>query len=115
MSERADVDYLADILEAIQRCLSYTSGLDWNSYVIDYKTQDAVVRNLEIIGEAAKALSSQLRSDHPEVPWRDVIGARDRLIHHYFGINNEIVWEIIQIDLPALLPQVQQILDALGS
>jgi uncharacterized protein with HEPN domain len=113
MSERSDIDYLFDILESIQRCLSYTTGLDWDSFVIDFRTQDAVVRNLEIIGEAVKALSSQLRDTYPEIPWKDVDGARDRLIHHYFGINNEIIWEIVQVDLPELLPQIQKILRAL--
>ena len=113
-SRRRDRDDVADIQEAIQRILAYTQGMTWDVFLHDDRTQDAVVRNIEVIGEAAKNLSDTLRRRYPHLPWKDMAGARDRLIHHYFGINNEIVWQIVQEDLPALLPQIQGILDELG-
>lgn len=113
-SRRRDRDYIADIQEAIQRIQAYTQGMSWDTFLHDDRTQDAVVRNIEVIGEAAKNLSGTLRKRYPHLPWKDMAGARDRLIHHYFGINNEIVWQIVQQDLPALLPKIQGILDELS-
>jgi uncharacterized protein with HEPN domain len=82
----------------------------WEDFLQDYKTQDAVVRNIEIIGEATKKLSEELIGKHPHIPWKDMAGARDRLIHHYFGVNREIVWQIVQEDLPKLQPQIDAVL-----
>lgn len=113
-SKRRDRDYIADIQEAIQRILAYTQDMSWDTFLHDDRTQDAVVRNIEVIGEATKNLSGTLRKRYPHLPWKDMAGARDRLIHHYFGINNEIVWQIVQQDLPALLPKIQGILDELS-
>lgn len=113
-SRRRDRDYIADIQEAIQRILAYTQDMSWDTFLHDDRTQDAVVRNIEVIGEATKNLSGTLRKRYPHLPWKDMAGARDRLIHHYFGINNEIVWQIVQQDLPALLPKIQGILDELS-
>ena len=94
MSERVDRDYLTDIHEAIMRITKYTTGMTYQEFIVDTKTQDAVVRNLEIIGEAAKNLSNALRKYYPEVPWKSMTGTRDRLIHNYFGVNLDIVWQI---------------------
>lgn len=77
----------------------------------DIKTQDAVVRNLEIIGEAAKNISDDFRGKYPQIPWRELAGARDRLIHHYFGVNYDIVWVIAKKELPEIIIQLEQILD----
>ena len=107
---RRDLDFLRDIQEAIDRALAYTNGLDWDEYLQDHKTQDAVARNLEVLGEAAKNLSEDLRNRYPSVPWRVVAGTRDRLIHHYFGINQEIVWQIVRQDLPELQRQIMQVI-----
>ncbi len=74
------------------------------------KTQDAVVRNLQVIGEATKKLSAYLRNSHKEIPWKKLAGVRDKMVHFYFGIIYEIVWEIATIQLPALLPQLNDIL-----
>ncbi len=111
---RRDLDYLRDIDEAIGRILEYTSGLTWVKYLSDIKTQDAVVHNLEIIGEATKSLSEDIRSQHPEVPWRDMMGTRDRWTHHYFGINQEIVWQIVEHDLLRLQNQIDKIISDLS-
>ena len=107
---RRDRDFLLDIEDAINRILEYTSGMNWNEYLRDYKTQDAVVRNLEVIGEATKNISDEFRNQHPGIPWQDMAGTGDRLTHHYFGINQEIVWQIVEYDLPGLREQIQQVL-----
>lgn len=107
---RRDTDYLHDIEEAIQRILDYTAGLTWQEFINDKKTQDAVVRNLEVIGEATKNLSEAIRAKYPKVKWQDMAGTRDRLTQHYFGVNQEIVWQIIEQDLPELIVQIKQII-----
>lgn len=107
---RRDPDYLEDILEAVQRILTYSQDLHHEDFLKDQKTQDAVIRNLEVIGEATKNISANLKQQYPQLPWREMAAVRDRLIHHYFGVNIEIVWEIVQQDLPQILPQLVQLL-----
>ncbi len=107
MSKRTDQEFLGDIREALQRSMLYVAGMAYETFVVDTKTQDAVIRNLEILGEATKNLSEELRAKYPSVPWRNMAGARDRLIHHYFGINLDIVWQIVTIELPQVASQLQ--------
>ena len=107
---RRDLDFLRDILDAVEHILDYTVGLTWDGFLHDRKTQDAVVRNLEVLGEATKNLSDGFRARYPDVPWRELSGTRDNLIHHYFGINQEVVWQIVQQDLPELGSQIAQII-----
>ncbi|MBI1745358.1 MAG: DUF86 domain-containing protein [Acidobacteria bacterium] len=111
MSKRTDQEFLIDIGEALQRIKAYVAGMTYESFVTDPKTQDAVVRNLEILGEAAKNLSDELRAKYPSVPWRSMAGARDRLIHHYFGINLDIIWQIATVELPQVASQLETIED----
>lgn len=92
--KRRDKDFLGDIREAILRIGEYTAGITQERFMSDHKTQDAVIRNLEIMGKATKNLSSQLRKKYSEIPWKDLAGVRDKMIHHYFGLNDEIVWTI---------------------
>ncbi len=110
MSERRNGDYLSDILEAMRRIVIYSAGLTFEQFMKDIKTQDAVVRNLEVIGEATKNLSSHLRKTYSQIPWRDLAGVRDKMIHHYFGIDYEIVWTIAKEQLPDILPHIEDIL-----
>jgi len=102
---------LSDIKESVRRMMAYTSGMTYEAFMADGKTQDAIIRNLEIIGEAAKNLSAELRAKHPDVPWKSMASVRDRLIHHYFGVNLDIVWEIVATELPTIALQVAKILE----
>jgi len=111
MSERTDNEFLADIKEAMQRIIMYTSGMAYETFVADIKTQDAVIRNLEILGEATKNLSEEFSADHADIPWKSMAATRDRLIHHYFGVNLDIVWQIVIEELPAVAVQLQNIED----
>jgi len=110
MSERSDLDYLRDIREAVHRIGLYTDAMTYDHFQADTKTQDAVIRNLEIVGEAAKSLSNELRAKYADLPWRGMAGVRDRLIHHYFGINLDIVWDIVTVELSVLRSKVEEIL-----
>ncbi|HZA54407.1 MAG TPA: DUF86 domain-containing protein [Candidatus Udaeobacter sp.] len=102
MSRRATPLLVEDIWEAIEKIQRYVAGLDHDAFIKDDKTIDSVVRNLEIIGEAANRLPEDFRAQHIEIEWRRIIGLRNRIVHDYFNIDVEIVWEIIQKDLPNL-------------
>ena len=101
---------LGEILEAVQLLQRYTEGLSYDAFAEDVEKQDAVVRRLEIIGEAVKGLPESLRAKYPDVPWRDIAGARDIMIHEYFRVDLELAWEMVQDDLPALAAEVSKIL-----
>jgi uncharacterized protein with HEPN domain len=102
--------YLDDIIQAVAKIEQYTSALTQANFSKDEKTLDAVVRNLEIIGEAVKKLPEIIRSKHPNVDWKKIAGLRDILIHEYYGIDVEIIWDIIKNKLPVLAKQVQEML-----
>jgi uncharacterized protein with HEPN domain len=105
-SNQYDPEIVADIKEAIRRISLYVAGMNYKAFLQDVKTQDAVLRNLEVIGEASKNLSPQLKQAHPEIPWRSMAATRDRLIHHYFGVNFDIIWQIVTAELPKVLAQL---------
>ena len=102
--------YLADFSECCEKIGSYTEGLTLESFAADGKTYDAVVRNLEIIGEAVKRIPEQTRLAHPQIDWRKIAGLRDILIHEYHGVDHYIVWDIVQNKLPSLNEQVKGML-----
>lgn len=108
--KRRDKEYLQDIQEAMQRILTYTANLTYERFIKDVKTQDAVIRNVEIVGEATKSLSPRLRKASPHIPWREMAGMRDKVIHHYFGINLEIVWSVAKQEIPSLLSHIVDLL-----
>lgn len=95
--------------------LSYTAGMTYEAFLADEKTQDAVIRNLEVVGEATKKLSATLRAKYPDIPWKSMAGVRDRLIHHYFGVNLDIVWAIVTVELPKVALRLEKILEQEGN
>ena len=112
---KGDQAYLRHILDSIARIESYTAA-GYELFMSTTHWQDAVIRQLEIIGEASKRLSSGLRESHPEVPWRRICGLRDVLIHDYMGVDLEVVWGIVQQRIPELKVAVLKLLEAdLGS
>jgi len=102
MSERKDKDLIEDIINCIDRISEYTENINYTEFLNDYKTQDAVLRNIEIIGEAVKLLSDQIKDKNPQVPWKNIAGTRDILIHDYFGVNIDIVWNIATNEIISL-------------
>lgn len=109
-----DHDYLQHIQKAILELKAHTAAMTFEAYAADTKTQRAVERNLEIIGEASKNLSDALKRKSPEVPWSNVYGARNRLVHIYFGVDQRILWDILQQDLDPLLGKVEELLRQAG-
>jgi hypothetical protein len=99
------------MIAAIERIMEYASGLGLAQFQSDRKTVDAVIRNLEILGEAATRVPEEIVFNCADVPWQDIRDMRNLLAHEYFGINEEIVWETINKDLPVLIVQLKQILE----
>ncbi|MGI8785775.1 MAG: HepT-like ribonuclease domain-containing protein [Acidobacteriota bacterium] len=106
--------YLDDILESIAKIERYTEALSYEQFVDDELRVDAVIRNLEVVGEAAKKIPSSLRDAHSGVEWQRVAGLRDILIHEYFGVDLEIIWDIIQNKLPPLKDQIGKMMPEEG-
>jgi len=102
--------YIEDIVSAINCIEEYTRKMSYAKFAGDKKTVDAVIRNFEIIGEAAKHIPERIKTKYPNVPWRDMTGMRDRLIHGYFGVNLEVVWKTIMERLPKLKKQLEEAL-----
>jgi len=107
--KRRDKEYLADAVEAVQRIVAYTGELTYEEFLADRKTQDAVLRNLQVLGEAVKRLSAPVKQACPHLPWKQMAGMRDKVVHDYFGINCDIVWSLAKEELPALLPSLTAI------
>jgi len=106
--QRDDIRIL-DIEECIRRIEMYTINFDFSKFIDDIKTQDAVIRNLEIIGEAVKNLSDEFKENHSNAEWYEIGRLRDKLIHHYSGVNFDVVWSIIQNDIPKLKKDISSI------
>lgn len=104
-----DETYISHIAEAIEKIEGYVGELTYEQFLKDNKTLDAVIRQLEIIGEVANNISEEFQNAHPELPWSKIISMRNRLIHEYFGVNEEIVWDTIEKKLPVLKKQIEEL------
>ena len=102
--------YLRDILRSIEKIASYSKGIDKDNFFKNTEIQDAIVRRIEIIGEAAKNIPGSFREKYPKIPWKDVAGMRDILTHAYFEINLDMVWKVIKEDLLELKKNIKEIL-----
>ncbi len=109
MSKRSNSILIDDIKESCEKIFRYTDGLSFEQYESDSKTIDAVIRNFEIIGEAANRLSEDLKDKYPWIDWHKIRGFRNRIVHDYAGVDHEIVWKIIKDFLPMVLSEIKKI------
>jgi uncharacterized protein with HEPN domain len=110
MPKRGDKEFLLDIIEAIKRIELYTKELSYPDFLQKIETQDAVVRNFEIIGEAVKNVSKTLKAKYNNIQWKEIAGMRDKVIHFYFGVNWDIVWGAAKDSLPPFKEKIERIL-----
>ena len=109
MSKRPIDLLLDDICQAIEKATRYCAGMSFDTFAMDEKTADAVVRNLEVIGEAANRLPDEFKETHSEIEWHKIVGLRNRIVHEYFGVDLEIIWHILHRELPSLQASIRRI------
>ncbi len=107
--KRNYIVYIKDILESIEKIEEYTKDIDFKEFSKDVKTQDSVIRRLEIIGEAVKNIPDNVRNKYPDIPWKNIAGLRDVLIHSYFGVNLKRTWNVVKKDIPELKENIKNI------
>ena len=109
--DKVYTDYLQDIRTSIEEAEDFVSGLSFGEFIQDKKTINAVVRSLEVMGEAAKNISEEIREKYPEIPWKLIAGMRDKLIHEYAGVDLETVWDTVKNDFAKLKPLLEKVLE----
>ena len=102
--------YVGDIIENMERAEKFVERMDYEGFAKDEKTHFAVIRCIEIMGEAAKHIPESIRQKYPEIPWKDIAGMRDKVIHLYFGVNLERVWLVVKEDIPEIKPHIRGVL-----
>ena len=112
--KKDDTVYLRHIIDAFLQIERYTNGVTYEEFLSNSLLQDAVIRQLEVMGEAARNLSADLQNEYPAIPWRQMISLRNRMIHAYFNVNLQIIWEIIQGDIPNLKQDMMLVLETLN-
>ena len=114
MKQREYVDYVQDILTSIDDIKEFIKGQDFESFLKDKKTKNAVIRSIEVIAEAAKYIPASIKNNDPDIPWTKIKGMRNKMIHEYFGIDEEILWKVAVEDIPPLRQKIKKILDKLN-
>ena len=97
-------DYIDDIIQSAEDAEMFIEDLDYSAFSKDKKTINAVIRSLEVMGEAAKKIPARVKKQFPDIPWKEMSGIRNKLIHEYFGVDLEIIWNVLKEELPAILP-----------
>jgi len=110
MDERDWKVFVKDILKCSEKIISFTSGYNFEKFVSDEKTYDAVLRNMEIIGEAVKNIPDSVRKDYDFIEWKKIAGLRDIVIHDYFGVNDDIIWDVVTNKIPQLRKDILNII-----
>jgi len=113
LKNRIYLDYVQDIIDSIRDIESFIKGMKFVEFKKDRKTINAVVRSIEVIGEASKKIPASITAKYPKVPWKKMAGMRDKLIHEYFGIDLEILWKVAKEDIKSIRPAMRQILKEL--
>ena len=106
-------DYIEDIIDALNKSMKFVEGMEYENFVGDDKSVFATVRAIEVIGEAVKNIPEDVKKEYPEIPWRDMAGMRDKLVHEYFGVDLKRVWKTVKEEIPPLKPLFEKMLNDL--
>ncbi|MBF0343481.1 MAG: DUF86 domain-containing protein [Nitrospirae bacterium] len=104
--------YLRHILDAITQIKAYVRGIDYETFKFNRMVQDAVIRQFEIVGEASKNITLEFKISYPDIAWKDLVGMRNKLIHHYFGVDIDVIWKSVKQDIPFLESKIKEILSS---
>ena len=104
--------YVQDMIEFAEKVQAYTEGMDKEAFISEGRTYDATLRNIELVGEAATHVPGHVREEHPQIEWRRIVATRNRVAHGYLGIDDDVVWDIVQTDVPDMLARLHRLLDS---